>query len=107
MCIHNNMLPRVHATVYTNILMVADDDMKKVDKNIVKRSHNLWFEAKLILSSQKDAKKVYCYISPKVKLSHVLLLHVEAYQLRECLKIILKTVNVCGRLINPRWASTR
>ena len=47
-------------------LMVADDDMRKVDKYIIRRSHNLWFEAKLILSCQNDAKKVYCYISPKV-----------------------------------------
>ena len=51
-------------------MVVADDDMKKVDRNIVKRSHNLWFEVKLI-STQKDPKKVYCYISPKVKLSWI------------------------------------
>ena len=55
--------------LYTNVLMATDDDMKKVDKNIIKRSHNLWFEAKMILSTQKDAKKVYCYISPKVNFS--------------------------------------
>ena len=48
-------------------ILLTDDDMKKVDKYILKRSHNLWFEARLILSTQKDSKKVYCYISPKVK----------------------------------------
>ena len=46
--------------------MATDDNMKKVDKYIIKRSHNLWFEGKLILSDKRDAKKVYCYISPKV-----------------------------------------
>ena len=47
-------------------LMVTDDNMKKVDRYIAKRNHNLWFEAKLISHCHKEAKKVYCYISPKV-----------------------------------------
>lgn len=53
-------------TVFCVWCMPTDDNMRKVDKYIVKRSHNLWFEAKMILSGQKEAKKVYCYISPKV-----------------------------------------
>ena len=57
----------LECTSHFNVdLMVADDDMRKVDKYIIQRSHILWFEAKLILSSQRDAKKVYCYISPEV-----------------------------------------
>ena len=39
--------------------------MSKVDKFIAKRSHNLWFEARMVSDDHK-AKKVYCYISPKV-----------------------------------------
>ena len=54
-------------------LMATDDDMRKVDKYIIRRSHNLWFEAKLIISS--DVKKVYCYISPKVVYGSLLLLY--------------------------------
>ena len=46
--------------------MATDDNMKKVNKYIMKKSHDLWFEGKLISSNKRDAEKVYCYISPKV-----------------------------------------
>jgi len=50
--------------VYSVAHYVAED-MNKVDKFIAKRSHNLWFEARMMTDDHKD-KKVYCYISPKV-----------------------------------------
>ena len=49
------------------VLVCVEDDLIKVDKFVKARSHNLWFETKLIKDgSQGNAKTVYCYISPKV-----------------------------------------
>ena len=52
--------------MYIPVYIYTEDDMIKVNKFVKARSHNLWFEAKLITHSQKNTKTVYCYISPKV-----------------------------------------
>ena len=46
--------------------LCTEDNMIQVNQFIKARSHNLWFEAKLIKSNQENAKTVFCYISPKV-----------------------------------------
>ena len=80
--------------------MVTDDNMRKVHKYIIQRSHNLWFEAKLILSSQRDAKKVYCYISPKVVLMDHNVITLECLYLPH--KIKLKCM--WYKLIQGNWS---
>ncbi|XP_035684601.1 apoptosis-resistant E3 ubiquitin protein ligase 1-like isoform X1 [Branchiostoma floridae] len=47
-----------------NILVLSKTDSSMVQKNVAKKSVNVWFEAYLLLEGKKT-KKVYCYISPK------------------------------------------
>jgi hypothetical protein len=53
-------------------LFFTVNDAAVVKKNVSKRSHNLWYESRLLSKDHggkdgKDkAKKVYCYISPRV-----------------------------------------
>ncbi|GAB1610051.1 apoptosis-resistant E3 ubiquitin protein ligase 1-like [Argonauta hians] len=51
-----------------NILVLNNNDMARVKKNLAKRSHDIWYEARL-LSCNHDVlekpKKVYVYMSPK------------------------------------------
>ena len=42
--------------------------MVKVNKFVKARSHNLWFEAKLVTGGKENTKIIYCYISPKVSM---------------------------------------
>ncbi|XP_071161964.1 apoptosis-resistant E3 ubiquitin protein ligase 1-like isoform X1 [Mytilus edulis] len=51
-----------------NILVISDDDLEVVNKTTSKKSHNLWYEARLLsdtADSAEKAKRVYVYISPK------------------------------------------
>ncbi|KAI8484372.1 Apoptosis-resistant E3 ubiquitin protein ligase 1 [Branchiostoma belcheri] len=49
-----------------NILVLSKTDSSTVQKNVAKKSLNVWYEAYLLLAGEgKKAKKVYCYISPK------------------------------------------
>ena len=64
-----------HAHVHTHhnalvclLYTYVEDDMIKVNQFVKARSHNLWFEAKLITGTQEDNKTVYCYVSPKVSI---------------------------------------
>ena len=44
-------------------------ELTKVQKNVAKRKHNLWYEARLLNQNGEKLdkpKKVYLYISPKV-----------------------------------------
>ena len=46
------------------------EDSATVKKAVAKKSHNVYYDARLLTSnydSQQKPKKVYCYISPKVK----------------------------------------
>ncbi|EEC07756.1 ubiquitin protein ligase, putative, partial [Ixodes scapularis] len=50
-------------------VIVLSNDMALVQKNVAKKSHNIWYEAKLIaFNSEKllKPKTVFVYISPKV-----------------------------------------
>lgn len=49
-------------------IVYTEDDMIKVNQFVKARSHNLWFEVKLIRGSKEDTKIVYCYVSPKVSM---------------------------------------
>lgn len=47
-----------------------DDDMTHVNKNLSKKQRNIWYEARLLSGNGDNgekAKKVYVYISPKVR----------------------------------------
>lgn len=49
--------------------LFSDDDLEVVNKTTSKKSHNLWYEARLLsdtADSAEKAKRVYVYISPKV-----------------------------------------
>lgn len=51
-----------------NILVISNEDMACVNKNMARKSHSIWYEARLLQgnpSSEEKAKKVYVYISPK------------------------------------------
>ncbi|XP_033735725.1 apoptosis-resistant E3 ubiquitin protein ligase 1-like [Pecten maximus] len=51
-----------------NILVISTEDMACVNKNMARKSHSIWYEARLLQgnpSSEEKAKKVYVYISPK------------------------------------------
>ncbi|XP_066279416.1 apoptosis-resistant E3 ubiquitin protein ligase 1-like isoform X4 [Branchiostoma lanceolatum] len=49
-----------------NILVLSKTDSSMVQKNVAKKSVNVWYEAFLLqVGEGKKAKKVYCYISPK------------------------------------------
>ncbi|XP_064603718.1 apoptosis-resistant E3 ubiquitin protein ligase 1-like [Liolophura sinensis] len=51
-----------------NILVLSSDDTAQVCKALAKKSHNLWYEARLTSCNHEvyeKAKKVYVYISPK------------------------------------------
>ena len=46
--------------------------MARVNKNMAKKTRSIWYEARLLQGdahSEEKAKKVYVYISPKVKYS--------------------------------------
>ncbi len=50
-------------------LIFAAEESASVKKAVAKKSHNLYYEARLLTSNydnQQKPKKVYCYISPKV-----------------------------------------
>ena len=54
--------------------LVAEDSAT-VKKAVAKKSHNVYYDARLLTSnydSQQKPKKVYCYISPKVNAAPVL-----------------------------------
>ena len=47
----------------------TEGDMSHVNKNLTKKRHNIWYEARLLPKdpeSSDKAKRVYVYISPKV-----------------------------------------
>ncbi|KAJ8308581.1 hypothetical protein KUTeg_013455 [Tegillarca granosa] len=51
-----------------NLLVISVDDMSQVNKNLARKSHNIWYEARLLSGdpdSNDKAKRVYVYISPK------------------------------------------
>ncbi|OWF42185.1 apoptosis-resistant E3 ubiquitin protein ligase 1-like [Mizuhopecten yessoensis] len=51
-----------------NILVISNEDMACVNKNMARKTHSIWYEARLLQgspSSEEKAKKVYVYISPK------------------------------------------
>ncbi|XP_077537713.1 apoptosis-resistant E3 ubiquitin protein ligase 1 isoform X1 [Haemaphysalis longicornis] len=51
-----------------HVIVLSKSDASLVRKNVAKKSHNIWYEAKLVgLNSEKLAKpkKVFVYISPK------------------------------------------
>ncbi|XP_061172830.1 apoptosis-resistant E3 ubiquitin protein ligase 1-like [Saccostrea echinata] len=51
-----------------SILVINEDDMTHVNKNLSKKQRNIWYEARLLSGngdSGEKAKKVYVYISPK------------------------------------------
>ncbi|XP_071079014.1 apoptosis-resistant E3 ubiquitin protein ligase 1-like [Haliotis cracherodii] len=51
-----------------NILVLNYEETTHVHKNLAKKSHNMWYEARLISCNHEKldkAKKVYVYISPK------------------------------------------
>ncbi|XP_060068994.1 apoptosis-resistant E3 ubiquitin protein ligase 1-like [Ylistrum balloti] len=51
-----------------NILVINSEDMACVKKNMARKTHSIWYEARLLQgnpSSEEKAKKVYVYISPK------------------------------------------
>lgn len=51
-----------------NILVLSCDDTARVKKNLAKRSHDIWYEARLISCNHEHLekpKKVYVYMSPK------------------------------------------
>lgn len=51
-----------------SILVINDDDMTHVNKNLSKKQRNIWYEARLLSGNGDNgekAKKVYVYISPK------------------------------------------
>ena len=43
---------------------MTEEDAKVVERNLSKKNINLYYEATLM--QDKKAKKVYCYISPRV-----------------------------------------
>jgi hypothetical protein len=48
----------------------AGEELQKVNKNVAKRRHNLYYEVRLISHNNEKLdkpKKVYLYISPKVR----------------------------------------
>lgn len=47
-------------------LRSTDKDMQVVEKNVRKKSLNTWYEAQLLTDNGKS-KRVYCYISPRVR----------------------------------------
>ncbi|KAI0220593.1 Apoptosis-resistant E3 ubiquitin protein ligase 1 [Lamellibrachia satsuma] len=48
------------------ILVLTKQEMATVNNAVAKKSHNLYYEARLLSSdAQQKAKKVFCYISPK------------------------------------------
>ena len=49
-------------------VICIEDDMINVNKYVKAKSHNLWFEAKLVTGEQENTKIMYCYISPKVSM---------------------------------------
>ncbi|CAH1791950.1 unnamed protein product [Owenia fusiformis] len=51
-----------------SILVLNENDSNLVKKNTAKKSHNIWYEGRLLSSNNEKlskAKKVFCYISPK------------------------------------------
>ncbi|XP_076442500.1 apoptosis-resistant E3 ubiquitin protein ligase 1-like isoform X1 [Babylonia areolata] len=51
-----------------NIIVLSTEELGKVNKNVVKRRHNLYYEVRLIACNNEKLdkpKKVYLYISPK------------------------------------------
>lgn len=51
-----------------NIIVLSSEELSKVNKNVVKRRHNLWYEVRLLACNNEKLekpKKVYLYISPK------------------------------------------
>lgn len=54
-------------------LSFSADDSAAVKKAVAKKSHNLYYDARLLTGNydnQQKPKKVYCYISPKVQVQH-------------------------------------
>ncbi|XP_035826963.1 apoptosis-resistant E3 ubiquitin protein ligase 1 isoform X2 [Aplysia californica] len=51
-----------------DILVLSVSELSKVHKNVAKRKHNLWYEARLLTQNGETLdkpKKVYVYVSPK------------------------------------------
>ncbi|KAK6183620.1 hypothetical protein SNE40_011062 [Patella caerulea] len=51
-----------------NILVLSPDEMVHVSKNLIKKTHSIWYEARLISYNHEKLdrpKKVYVYVSPK------------------------------------------
>ena len=51
--------------------LFSDTETAVFNKNMAKKNHNVFYEARLlscIYEKHHKAKKVYCYISPKVYL---------------------------------------
>ena len=48
-----------------SVFFLPDSDAALVEKNLQKKSLNVWYEAKL-LAERGKSKKVYCYIFPRV-----------------------------------------
>jgi hypothetical protein len=48
----------------------SEEDLEVVNKTTTRKRHNIWYEARLLTDnadSSEKAKRVYVYISPKVK----------------------------------------
>ncbi|CAE1153964.1 AREL1 [Acanthosepion pharaonis] len=61
-----------------NILVLSCDDTARVKKNLAKRSHDIWYEARLISCNHEHLekpKKVYVYMSPKTPVTCPLLVN--------------------------------
>ena len=46
------------------VVVVTEKDMQTVEKNVKKRNLNVYYEGIIL----EKSKKVYCYISPRVRL---------------------------------------
>lgn len=79
-----------------------DDDMTHVNKNLSKKQRNIWYEARLLSGNGDNgekAKKVYVYISPKVRPENWLWIYCKTTLI--CLEEISTTLlsNTCQSFI--------
>ena len=53
-------------------LLLPEQELMSVQNAVAKKNHNLYYEARLLSpDTQQKAKKVFCYISPKVRLCYL------------------------------------
>ena len=67
-CSNDSSGNKVYGILYL-LPFFTEDDMSHVNKNLTKKRHNIWYEARLLPKdpeSTDKAKRVYVYISPKV-----------------------------------------